>query len=145
MAQDVGNYDPKEVSVIFDGNTLEGFADGAFINVTRDVDNTIDVSGADSFVSRAKQNDKRGSIVVTLQQTSESNKILSRYHKGYQEKKDPGKDPAPVIIKDNSGESIHSASQAWILKPADSTYSKNIENRAWTIRCADLESNPEGN
>ena len=135
----VGNYDPKEVSVIVNGHTLQEFAEGTFINVTRDSNSSEDVSGADGYVARAKQNDKRGNIVVTLQQTSISNAILTRLLKGYEQGSGEGNTPFPSLIKDNLGNDVHSASQSQVLKPADAGYAKNIETRAWTIRAFDLE------
>ena len=102
------------------------------------------ISGADGFVSRSKQNDKRGNVVVTLNQTSLSNAILSRLLRGYEQGDGEGNNVFPVLIKDNLGNDVHSAAQAQIMKPADAGYAKTIETRAWTIRVYDLEMGSAG-
>lgn len=144
MGERVGNYDPKEISIIVNGHTIEEFADGTFVNVTRDSNSSEDVSGADGFVSRAKQNDKRGNLVLTLNQTSLSNSILTRLLRGYENGDGEGNSPFPIMVKDNLGATVHNASQAQVMKPADAGYSKGIETRAWTIRCYDLEMGDAG-
>ena len=39
----------------------------------------------------------------------------------------------PLVIQDLCGETIFMASQAWVVKPADVEFAKEITNRAWQI------------
>lgn len=128
-------YDPSEVSVIVNGNTITGFADGTFVEVSRDTDFSTDVAGADGEVARAVQNDKRGNIVITLLQTSLGNAILSDI---YQQQEDKKISSFASLVKNSSGADLHTAKDSWVLKPANAPFSKGIETREWTIRCASV-------
>ena len=131
------SYDPKEISITFDGHTVTGYMDGTFCNVSRDTDISTDIAGADGQIARAKQNDKRGSIVLTILQDSVTNKVFNKKFLAYEGGTD--KAAKTVSVKNSlSNKESYSASQAWILKPATAVYSKGIEGREWTIRCADL-------
>ena len=73
----VHTYDPANVIVSIGGTPMSGFADGTFVMVSRDEDIFSKVSGADGEVSRAKSNNRSGSLTLTLMQTSMSNDVLS--------------------------------------------------------------------
>jgi len=135
-------YDPKKVVLSFGGIPISGYADGTFINVARESDSFTKTSGADGVVSRAKSNDKSGMVTVTLAQTSPSNDILSSIAQ-LDEKLNTG--VLPLICKDNSGRSLFAANNAWIRKPADAPFGKEIDNREWTIDCENLENFIGGN
>lgn len=135
-------YDPKEVAVIINGQTLSGFADGTFVTVERDEDSWSLSIGTDGEGARAKSNNKSGTITVTLQQTSDSNKILSDLALA-DELTSTG--TFPVLIKDASGYSIHSAEIAWIQKPATAEYAREAGNREWVIRTHELYTYSGGN
>ena len=51
----------------------------------------------------------------------------------------------PVLIKDNSGNSIWGAAEAWIVKMPDSEYAKEAGAREWKIQCAELIGVEGGN
>ena len=135
-------YDPAQFALIVGGVPMSGYADGEFINVSRAEDSFTAVSGADGLVSRSKSNDKRGVVVITLQQTSGSNDVLFAFLEA-DELTNVG--VLPIIIKDNSGRTVCAAGHAWVRKPADVVGSKEIENREWTIDCADLIMAVAGN
>jgi len=135
-------YDPKKVAVIVAGVPLGGFADGSFITAERSNDTFSKVSGADGVVSRAKSNDKSGSIKITLQQSSPSNDILS----GIQildEVSNAG--VVLIVIQDFSGRTTLVSAFAWIKKPPSAEFSKEISNREWEFECADLDIKHGGN
>lgn len=130
----LSTYDPKQVSVIFGGVPLSGFADGTFINVERDNDTFSKTSGSDGIVSRAKSNDRSGTMTITLAQTSPSNDVLEAVAL-LDEKTNTG--IVPVLVQDKSGRSKHFSALAWIRKSAPAEYSKEISNREWVIDLAD--------
>jgi hypothetical protein len=135
-------YDPKKVAVIVAGVPMGGFADGSFITAERTNDSFSKVSGSDGIVSRAKSNDKSGSIKITLQQTSPSNDVLA----GIQlldEMTNTG--IVPVIIQDFSGRSTFVSAFAWIKKPPAGEFTKEISNREWEFECADIDLRHGGN
>jgi hypothetical protein len=142
MNKKTSSYNPAEVSLIFGTHTVQGYADGTFIEVEQSNESFSLVKGADGEAARVRSNDDSGTIKVTLMQSSDSNMILSMLH---QADKKTGKGTLPVIFKDASGDSIGAGPVAWIQKPANIGFSKGIENREWTIVVAHLEMLAGGN
>lgn len=123
-------YDPKQYSLIVGGHIVGGFADGTFLTAARNNDTWSLNVGADGEGARAKSNDKSGTYVFTLQQTSNSNSVLSGFHTA-DEVGNGGQ--LPVLIKDNNGDTVIESLTAWVRKPADVELGKEITNREWTI------------
>ena len=132
----VKTYDPKQVQIIIGGQTISGFADGEFINVERDEDMFTKVSGADGEVSRAKSNNKMGTMTLTLLGTSASNDILSAFAVA-DELSNSG--IVPIICKDSLGTSTLFAGEGWVKKMPAYTASKEISTRAWVFDLAEVE------
>lgn len=135
MANQVKTYNPKDVSVIFGPWIMTGFAEDSKVVVERDEDAVNAVAGTDGQVSRSINNNKMGTVKLSLAQVSESNAVLSAA---------AAQDEAfsnaiyPLTVKDNGGNDLHISLSAWVQKMPASNYNKNVEAREWTIRCADL-------
>lgn len=138
----VKTYDPKQVQISIGGNIISGFADGEFINVERDENMFTKVSGADGEVSRAKSNNKMGTMTLTLMGTSASNDILSAFAIA-DELTNSG--VVPIFIKDSLGTSILFAAEGWVRKMPAYTASKEITDRAWVFDLAAVETFIGGN
>ena len=138
----VRTYDPKQVLVIIAGIPMSGFADGTFVTVERTSDTFTKVSGADGIISRAKTNDRSGSLKFTAAQTSPSNDALSAIAV---EDEISNSGVVPVLIKDNSGRSVFVSAFGWVKKPPTSEFGKEITNREWTLDLADLDVFVGGN
>ncbi len=138
----VRTFDPGQVSLIVGAFPISGFADGTFINVSRENDSFSKVTGADGITSRAKSNDRSGMIVITLAQTSPSNDVLSGINAADELNSDG---VVPVFVKDNSGRGLFVSAFAWIRRPADSEFSKEVSNREWTLDCSELNMFVGGN
>jgi hypothetical protein len=138
----VRTYDPKAVLVIIGGVPMSGFADGTFVAVERSNPTFTKVSGADGVVSRAKSNDRSGTLTLTLAQTSPSNDILSGIAV-LDETKNLG--VVPVLVKDISGRTTIVSAFGWVNKPAKAEFGKEIVNREWTLDLADLDVANGGN
>lgn len=138
------SYNPDEVSIIVKGHTVSGYADGTFVGIAREADSTSDIAGADGQVLRSRSNDKRGNIVLTLLQSSLSNKFLTSLLSGYENKTAGFVKPFAVTVKNTSGQDLYSSNDAWILKPADAAWAKAGENREWTLRCGNLKMESNG-
>lgn len=138
----LGTYDPASVVVNVGGISLEGFANGTFVTASRSGDSYIDDTGADNRTTRIKQNDKSGSIVVTLSQSSPSNDYLSGLALLDET---TGDGVVPVTVKDLSGTTLWFTPTAWIKAPSPGAFGKAITNREWTFRCADLMPFTGGN
>jgi hypothetical protein len=128
----VRTYNPSRVVVIMDGFPITGFADGTFVNITMMNDGITTQVGADGEIARAINSDRRCTVTITLQQTSPANDFLSVLFNT--DILTCGGAVGPILVQDLCGETIFAASQAWITKPADLEFGKEITNRAWAIQ-----------
>ena len=132
----VKTYDPKGVVATVGGIPISGYADGTFINISRQNDAYSSVAGADGEVSRAKSNDKRGELTLTLLQTSLSNDVLSGIAQ-LDERSNSG--VVPIMVKDISGLTTFFSGSGWIRKVPDSEFGKEISNREWAFELAEMD------
>lgn len=136
------SYDFKQVSLIFGGRQITGFAEGTAIDVVRDADAFALTVGADGESMRSKSNNKSGTVTFRLLQTSESNRILSEL--ALADENGVG-GPVPMLIKDGSGSDLHADDQAYIQKIAQASYGAEANEREWVIRCPSLNTFLGGN
>lgn len=129
-------YDPAQVTVAIAGAIMSGYTDGTFVEITRNDVSWNTVVGADGIVSRAKSNNRSGTLTLTLKQTSPSNDVLSGFLIA-DELSNRG--VFPVLVKDLSGTSIFFSAQAYITQFATATFGKEIQDRTWTITLADVD------
>lgn len=129
------NYNPAEVSVIIAGSLIQGFADGSFIKAERDEPAYSLYMGTDGEGTRAKSNNKSGTITLTLTQSSSSNDILSALAQA-DELSDGG--VFSVLIKDNSGSSLCEATKSYIEKMPAVEFGREVGSREWVIKTDNL-------
>jgi hypothetical protein len=131
----VKNYDPAQVQVIFFGIKIGGFADGTFVVVARENPSFTSVVGSDGEGARAKSNDRSGSVTITLLQTSDSNDALSVILNADELS---GDGVGSLMVKDSSGRLLVNAETAWLEKPSDAEFAREISNREWVIKTNEL-------
>lgn len=124
------SYDPAQVSVIFAGIIVEGYADGTFVLAARNNPSFSLKVGASGEGARAKSNDRSGTVTITLMQSSASNDLLSA-QAALDEASGDG--IGSLLIKDLSGTTLVSAETAWIQKPSDMERAKEISDAQWVI------------
>lgn len=135
-------YDSSEVQVIVGGNPITGFADGTFVEIEFDEQQFNKVTGADSFTSRSKTNNYGGSITITLLATAPGNDVLNDiFHRDRRN----NNGVVPILIKDASGRTRWSAQHSWIQQMPTQSFSKETEERAWILDCAELIGRIGGN
>lgn len=134
-------YDPSAVIIIFAGNRILGYADGTFVKVSRNSETFKLYKGTSGEGARAKSLDKSATVTLTLMHTSPSNDILAA-NAALDEAASSG--VTALLIKDLSGRTIHQAQEAWVKKPADSEFGKEIATREWTIECNDISMGVNG-
>jgi len=130
-------YDASEVTVSLGGVPLSGYADGDFCRIEEDADRFSDQVGADGEVVRSKSNDRRATVTIILQQSSDSNDVLSGIYT-LDANSPNGLGVGALLIRDRNGRSIYTAGQAWIAKRPSVTFGKESGTREWKIRCAKL-------
>ena len=129
------NYDPQAIVIDFGGILIRGTAKGSFVKVTQEADTFTDVVGNDGSVTRVRNRDERGNIVITIMAESVTNDQLSAVHLA---DKEFGLSTKGVLIKDLKGTTLVTAKDAWIMKFAEIEYGDDGGSREWTIRCAKL-------
>lgn len=147
-------YDPKEVTIVMttllDGLagpkgstiTLSGFSDDDFIEVERDEDAFTKKTGVDGFTTRAKNNNRAGKITARIMQSSPSNDDLTLLARS-DEKDMTG--VVSVTVKDISGNSKFTATDAWVKKFPKPTYKKDVGAWEWVIETGFIDMTVAGN
>lgn len=138
----IKTYNPGDVSIIFAGIPFEGYAPGTFVTFGRDNDSSVGSVGSDGEGARAMSNDKSGTITCTLMQTSATNLALSELIRLDEL---TGDGVATMMIKDSSGFSLALAQTAYISKPADGEYARELTTRVWVFKTDHLEILHGGN
>lgn len=135
-------YDPTQVTLMYAGFLIDGFAEDSFITVETNEDRFSTYVGCSAEVTRNINPNQTGKITVRLAQSSPSNAILDAEH-GLDSV--TGRNVRSVVVLDGNGFSIHSAPEAWIVRPANADYNKEATEREWIIECAKLDSRSRGN
>lgn len=139
-------YNPDEVSIIL-GPVLiaSGFADGEFLRIEQESDDSEDVAGTDGEVAVARTNDRRATITIMLMQTADANLGLTALSNLYRSAAGSVGGIVPLFVKDQNGLSIYTAENAWISRPPDVSFDRAPTSREWQIRCANLKRIDGGN
>lgn len=132
----VKTYDPANVSIVFAGVPVSGFADGTFLSVEFDEDAFNLTVGADGEGARAKTNNRSATIEFTLLQSALANDLLSAVA-ALDELSSDG--VGPLLIKDNFGRTLFGAESAWIQKKPRAEFAKEISERVWVVRTEKLD------
>jgi Protein of unknown function (DUF3277) len=135
-------YNSKKVLVSFAGKILTGTMEGSFVTASRNNDSFTLAIGSDGEAARAANSDQSGTVTVTLMQTSPSNDDLANLM-AQDELTNVG--TGALFVKDASGRTLVSAVEAWIRKPADSEFAKEIGGREWTFETGRLDIFNGGN
>lgn len=128
-------YDPAQVIIIFGGHKIEGTAPNSRVKITHP-EMYSKMVGSDSEVGRGKKNDRTGSVVVELMQTSASNDVLSAFFLA----DDVATFGAPqaLMIKNLLGTALWVSAGAWIKKLPEVNYQSDVGNNSWEFDCSDL-------
>lgn len=129
-------YDPALVFVTFRGRTLSGFMDGTVITVGRKEDTWLPTVGVQGETARARNRNKSGTVKLVLMQTSSTNDFLSGVAVNDEA---TGLGQGPLSIKDSLGTTVALCNDAYVLKPAEINFGKEIEAREWTFECPSLD------
>ena len=123
-------YDPDKVVVTFGPAVVSGIAAGTFVSVERNEDAFTVTVGADGETARTRNNNRSGTITITLLQTSSSNDMLSSFAQ-LDEKSATG--VLPLVVKDLLGNTLCVAPNAWVKKIANAEFGKEHGDREWVL------------
>lgn len=124
-------YDASTITTTINQKIVSGYKKGTFVTANPDSDRVNLEVNAQGEPSWALNNDKSGTIVVTLNQTSPWNRILTELSNKRQF--------FSIWVDDPTNKEKRGGSQAYISKVADATYSDAVEARTWTIKVGDFE------
>lgn len=123
-------YDPQKVIATFKGSRLTGFAPGTFITLKRNSDTFTLQVGSDGEVARSASADRSAECEIVLQQTSQSNDILSSAAE-LDELTKLG--TGAFMLKDAGGTTLVSCPDAWVKKPTDIEFGNELSDRTWVL------------
>lgn len=135
------SFDPSQLTVTFLGAALHGWAEGTFLKAARNEESFFIQVGSDGEIARARNKNRSGRVTFTLQQTSTANDVLSaaqQLDEGRVAAGVSGKGYGALNIVDQNGSTIISAAVAWVTKPAEAEFSKELGHREWVLECAEL-------
>lgn len=133
----LGTYDFNDVILIVGVKRIEGFEEGSEITAERDEDSFTKKVGIGGNVTRSKSNNFAGQIKFTLQHLAKDNAYLQALMIADER---TGKGVIPCIIIDKSGKEKVTASESWLLRPANKGYGAEAGPREWIVDCANLNT-----
>lgn len=138
------NYDGGKVTFVWGNIVATGLADGSWVTVERDEDGFSLYIGTDGSGTRARSNNRAGTITVRLAQSSATNDAYSAQY-ALAENGVPGAGVYPAMLRDNSGRTLVQAQNAWIQKLPSSEFGREATEREWVFRTEKLEMLVGGN
>lgn len=135
-------YNPKDVSVVFAGKIISGWADGSMIKAGRNEQAWTLKVGVDGEGTRSKTNNKSGKVTITLMQSSASNDDLNALALA-DEISNAGS--GTFLMRDGSGRTLVSAANMWIQKTADADFEREVKERTWVLETDVLAISNGGN
>jgi len=119
--------------LLINGVEITGFADGDdVIDMKRRTDSASDKIGADGNMMVSLSADFSGEVVIKLQQTSSSNKYLTKLL-NLQEGRGVRFKPIQILFQDTYRNDVGSGSQGYIKKPADLMRGQNGQTIEWSF------------
>ena len=90
---------------------------------------------ADGTVTRVRNNNRMGKIVLTYGQNATALDTLSAINHLDEAS---GTGARMITVEDGNGRSIATAPQSWLAKPPDAEYQKEATTREWSFDCDHL-------
>lgn len=136
------SYDPTEVTLSFNGLTIDGYAADTFIKVSRNQDGWTYQPSNSGRGARSRNPDKSGRFEFTLLAASPSNGLLSAIADADE---DSGLGVGEVQIKDRGTLTAKCAAQnGWIVKRPDWERGKEVGNITWIIESDEVSIAHDG-
>lgn len=128
------NYIPSEVNVLLAGiMPIEGFVDGTFVSIDKDVMPYRSRTTADGRTIRLYANSQSYTVTLTVHNGSSANTFLTKLWQ-LDEISQRGK--FPILIKDGSGSDLFFSATSWIEGLPTLSKSNTVDTRTWRIKCS---------
>lgn len=137
------HYSPLDVTITVAGlYTVEGFVDGTFIDIIKDVKPFDKMRSMDGEVARIYKKDEGYTLQITLAQSSPANDLFSAIY-NLDISTQIGK--FPLFIKDNRGSTTFMSLTTWVEDIPQVSFSNGMESRTWTFGCTQAALHIGGN
>ncbi len=130
------NYDFRQCVVTVAGVPIEGFGDGDSVSIERASDDYTMQIGVDGEGARSKQNNKSGTITLTLMAGSPSNAYLQGL---YLADEVSGAAAFPIVIADLRGSLLAGCTAAWVKKLPTRALGRDNGTVEWAFDTIALE------
>lgn len=141
-------FSPQDVTIVISqgdfSHIVSGFSEDSIVTVERNSDTYSLYTGADDTNSRIYQPNTSSMITIPLQQTSNSNDILSQLYANDRAAKD-STGMFSITVKDNSGRSLFFAQEAFIARLPDAQFGNTMQLREWQVQAVRLDAIFGGN
>ena len=131
-------YSPSDVSVTFAGKPIEGFSQDNMVRISRESPNYTSKRGMDGSVCVTQQRYSKWQVKIYLAQSSASNDFLSGVQQLVANNRIPIMEFLPLIIKDNSGNTMFFAKDVWIEQIPEISFNNSLDTREWIFMCNDV-------
>lgn len=139
----VRTYSPADVNLSLAlVHTVTGYVEGTGITLQKESNVFDKAKGAHGHMGRIHLPDRTYKLEITLSQTSPSNVVLNALY---------SVDDAsrlgmfPIFLKDSSGQSVFTSPTCWIEQVPDASYGGRMNERTWTLACANTVFGIAGN
>jgi len=126
------SYSPEDVSITIGSFfSVEGYATGTFVEVTKDVMPYVSGRSADGWVERKYTNNTTYSISITLYRASPTNDVFTKL---WQLDEITQTAKFPIFIKDGGGTGYFFSPTTWFEEIPSLSYSDTIDTCTWKLR-----------
>lgn len=129
MFHSVNTYTPSDVFLVIGGISVEGWNT---ISVLRQIQENRFIQGIRGKNTRVRNKNSHASIEVSLDMTSNTNRIFTEIVALDQE---TGAGRLEISLVDKSGTEVFSSNQAYIQGTAKRDYDSSNSPRVWVIEC----------
>lgn len=137
------SYSPEAVNILVAGLlAVEGYVDGTFVSISKDILPFKSVRTADGIVSRLYSNDQTYTVTLTIHSGTNSNDFLTKL---WQLDEITQRGKFPLLIKDSSGSDMFFSTTTWIEQIPPITKSNGVDARVWVMRSSQAVINIGGN
>ncbi len=149
MSDNLNIYSPNDITVVItreDGlvHIIGGYSEDQMVTVEPAAESFTMYTSADNKSTLLFNANNSATVMLTLNQTTVSNDILSQLYEEFRASKSPSK-LFTITVKDNNGRSMYVSPQAFIGKRPSAIFANSMQNRDWTILCHDMQQFSGGN
>lgn len=132
-----GSYDPKNNTVVVQGQLIDGFADDTMIKVSRNEEGWSFQPSNSGGGARSRNPNKSGRAEITLKASSPANAVLSAIAIADELR---GEGIGEFLVKDRSSTAASCSGQnCWIVKHPDWERQKEVGNVTWIIEIEEVD------